>query len=226
MKSKLIKFKKYLHKHEIISTILSFFVFLLLNKKRIKKDNYINIKKSFFYKSKFIIYGKNNKIEFDDLCFFKNSTIIIKGNNNFIRFGKEINGNNVNITIENNNNSLLVGDKTYFAGEIHIGITEGTNVVIGNDCLFSNGISIRTGDSHSVLDKKTRKRINFAKNVTINNHVWITERVLLLKGALINNDSIVASNSVVTKQFNDSNIIIGGSPAKVIKDNITWDIDR
>ena len=87
---------------------------------------------------------------------------------------------------------------------------------------MNNNIEIRTGDSHSIIDKKDNIRINHAKSITINNHVWIGAHSSILKGTCINNNSIVATRSVVTKVFNEENIIIGGIPAKQIKNNINW----
>ena len=34
----------------------------------------------------------------------------------------------------------------------HIASTEGEKIVIGNDCMFSNDIEIRNGDSHTIID--------------------------------------------------------------------------
>ena len=87
--------------------------------------------------------------------------------------------------------------------------------------MFSSAIVVRTGDSHSILDKDGN-RINPSKSVRIGDHVWIGNQVTILKGVIIQKDSIVGSGSLVTKKFFDTNIIIGGSPAKVIKESISW----
>ena len=39
----------------------------------------------------------------------------------------------------------------------------------------------------------------------------------------LNDNVVVATHSVVTKPIEDSNIIIGGIPAKIIKKDIGWD---
>ena len=52
--------------------------------------------------------------------------------------------------------------------------------------------------------------------------MWCGREVRILKNASIGNDSIIGASSVVTKNFADSNIAIGGNPAKIIKRNITW----
>lgn len=36
-------------------------------------------------------------------------------------------------------------------------------------------------------------------------------------------NSIVGCGAIVTKCFNESNVVLGGIPAKIIKRNTTWD---
>ena len=49
---------------------------------------------------------------------------------------------------------------------------------------------------------------------------------ILLKNTQVADNSIIGAASVVTKKFNDSNVIIAGNPAKVIKGDITWERER
>lgn len=47
----------------------------------------------------------------------------------------------------------------------------------------------------------------------------------ILKGSVISDDSIVAYRSLITGQkFDQENVIIGGAPAKVIKNSVGWEI--
>ncbi|MBP2659028.1 MAG: hypothetical protein H6Q69_2060 [Firmicutes bacterium] len=39
--------------------------------------------------------------------------------------------------------------------------------------MFSHDVHIRNGDSHSIIDLQTKKRINFSKDIIIGDHVWI-----------------------------------------------------
>lgn len=92
--------------------------------------------------------------------------------------------------------------------------------------MFAYDIDLRTGDSHSIIDAHTQKRINYAQNIEIGNHVWIASHVSILKGVRISDNSVVATRAVVTKSFEDENVLIGGTPAKKIKENINWDRQR
>lgn len=63
---------------------------------------------------------------------------------------------------------------------------------------------------------------NLDKKIEIGDNSWIGSRCTFLKGSQIMSNTIVASNSIVTKKFNLENIIIGGNPSKILKQNIKW----
>ena len=209
---------------KIISNVYNFIFF---NKKKIKgKNNRINISGSFFKNTSITVIGNNNSIVFKNLCYVQNTKITIYGDNNVINISDKVFIKDGDIYLEDNENILKIDTRTIIAGKTHIAITEGKQVSIGNRCMFSNNVVIRTGDSHSIIDNITQQRINNAKNVKIGNHVWVTQNVTILKGSQISDDSIVATGSVVTKKFENNNIIIGGNPSKKIKDNINWKQER
>ena len=88
--------------------------------------------------------------------------------------------------------------------------------------MFSDTITFRTGDSHSILDSDG-KRINKAKDIAIGDHVWIGQQVIVLKGSTVGADSIVGTGSLLTGKTYDSNSVIAGSPAKIVKQHVSWD---
>lgn len=57
------------------------------------------------------------------------------------------------------------------------------------------------------------------KPIHIGENVWIGERARICKGVTIGNNSIIASNSVVTKDVPD-NCVAAGNPAKIVKTDI------
>ena len=168
-------------------------------------------------------FGTGNKIEIGDYCRFHNVLIEMEGNNNTIHIGAgvmvyehcyiSIKGDNCNIYIDD---KTTIGDASLFAEESH------TSIRIGKDCMLGRKISISTTDFHSIIDMVTGNRLNPAKDVTIGNHVWIGADVAINKGAFVADNSIVGSNSVVTKRFEESNIILIGMPAKKIREAVTW----
>ena len=59
--------------------------------------------------------------------------------------------------------------------------------------------------------------------ITIGSNCFIGAGTLVLLGVTLADNIIVAAGSVVTKSFQESNIIIGGNPAKKIG---SWDAYR
>lgn len=192
------------------------------------KNNKIKIANSvLFMNSKIDIKGNNNTIFIEDLCLFNKVTFFIRGNNNFIHLKKDVNFfRGGELWIEDNNCSINIGKNTTFE-DAHLAVTEdNSKIIIGEDCMFAYGIDVRTGDSHSILNAGTLKRINPAADVVVENHVWVGAHCSILKGSYILNNSVVATRSIVTKKMEESNVILAGIPAKKIKDGITWDRRR
>ena len=117
---------------------------------------------------------------------------------------------------------LYVGSDLSTNSECLIDFVDKTDVHIGDDCMFSDFIEIRTGDGHVIKDVQTDEVLNHNKSVYIGNHVWLGRGVMVLKGANIPDSSVVGAHSVVTKRFEQNGIVIAGSPARVVKQNITW----
>ena len=167
--------------------------------------------------------GTGNKIEIGDHCRFRNVLVEIEGNNNTIHIGAGVMVyEHCYISIKGDDCNIYIDDKTTIGGASLFAEESNTSIRIGKDCMLGRKISVSTTDFHSIIDMATGKRINPAKNVTIGNHVWIGADVAINKGAFVADNSIVGSNSVVTKQFEESNIILIGMPAKKIREAVTW----
>ena len=59
--------------------------------------------------------------------------------------------------------------------------------------------------------------MGIAKPVNIGNDVWIGGNVTILPGVNIGNNVVIAAGAVVTKDVPD-NSLIGGVPAKIIRE--------
>lgn len=191
--------------------------------------------------------GSNNKVNIEKGAVFINSRITIDGDNNSITLGKareyfaltiNLKGHSKNVKIaESNKNirSLKIGSirgarqnltigKNFSCGGIEIQMNDGDeNCYIGDNCLFSWGIKIRTSDGHSVVDLQSGLATNLPKDVFIGNSVWVGEDVYFNKGAMVSSDSVVASRAVVTSGFTTPNVVIAGFPAKIVKNGVSWD---
>lgn len=96
-------------------------------------------------------------------------------------------------------------------------------IAIGDNVLMGWNVKIRDSDGHRVYDiNKKDINQNEDRPVLIGNHVWVGANVDILKGVEIPDDCIVGYNSCVTKKFKESNCILVGYPAKVVKTNVNW----
>jgi acetyltransferase-like isoleucine patch superfamily enzyme len=94
-------------------------------------------------------------------------------------------------------------------------------ILIGDDAMISIGISIRTSDSHAILDIATRSQINPPQRVVIGPHVWLAEDALVMKGVRIGAGAIVGARSLVTRDVAPRSLV-AGSPARMLREQVTW----
>lgn len=173
------------------------------------------------HKTYISIIGDNNKIIIDPKARLKRCRIVIHGNGNLVHIKKMTFMEEVGMCIDFNGNQIIIGERTILNKGCHISCMEGKKVIIGDDCLFSAGIICRTGDSHSIVDNHG-VRLNYSKDIEIHNHVWAGMNAAFLKGANVSEDSIVAMGAIVTKRFKVPGVILAGSPAKIVKEQINW----
>lgn len=134
-----------------------------------------------------------------------------------IFYGKASLSNGISIR-----NSGTVSFGSNFYCNCNLSIICGKSITFGDDCILGWNVHIRDCDGHSL--SQNGERINPNKDVQIGNHVWIGQDVKILKGSVIPDNSVIAMNSCVTKSFTEPRTIIGGYPAKVIKQNVDWEV--
>lgn len=144
----------------------------------------------------------------------------------FLRIkGKIICG--VNVTINqgavisvNENAFIKIGDNVRFNERLTMHSKE--RIEIGNNVLIGWNTQIVDSDFHyTVNNGKIKYR---TKPVLLNQGVWIANGVSIMKGTNIPAFSVVASNSLVNKDFSDcgESCLIGGLPAKLISNDVKW----
>ncbi|MET2984755.1 sugar O-acetyltransferase [Aureibaculum conchae] len=95
-------------------------------------------------------------------------------------------------------------------------ILDAAEVTIGDRVMFGPNVQLYT--VNHPLDAKTRATwLEFAKPITIGNDVWIGGGAIICPGVNIGNGAVIAAGAVVTKDVPD-NVVVGGNPAKIIKE--------
>lgn len=108
----------------------------------------------------------------------------------------------------------------------------GENFFANFDCVFLDVCEIRIGDNckiapqvgiytatHPIDPTLRNSSFEYGKPVTIGNNCWIGGHAVINPGVTLGDNVVVASGSVVTKSFG-SNVVVGGNPAKIIKEII------
>ena len=96
------------------------------------------------------------------------------------------------------------------------------DIRFGNDCLLSWDILVMDTDEHPLYDKE-HKRINPDKPIMVGNHAWIGCKCVLLKGAVIPDDTVLAAGTLLTSALTGEQQVIGGNPPSVLKRDVRWE---
>jgi acetyltransferase-like isoleucine patch superfamily enzyme len=123
-----------------------------------------------------------------------------------------------------------IGDGTKIRS--HEGVVEiGAKTVFGQECTISSYKRVRIGEQcviadramfidfdHGVteVERPIRHQGIYTREVEIGANVWIGYNACFLRGVRVGDNSIVGTNSVVTKDI-PANAVVGGVPAKVIR---------
>lgn len=89
------------------------------------------------------------------------------------------------------------------------------SITIGDNTFIGFDVEIRDTDHHTLVGSQKTAPIY------IGNHVWIGSKAIILKGVTIGDNAVIAAGSVVTKDV-PQNCLVGGNPAKVIREQIDW----
>ncbi len=198
-----------------------------LNRKKIKgKRNKIVFTGSFVKKSKFLIRGHDNLVVIEDRSLVKNIAIAINGSHNTIVIGKGCAVYDTDLVIEDDNGKITIGDNSRIFGKCELAAIEGTSITIGEGCLISSQTHFRTGDSHSIVDL-SGKRINPSMDITLGKHTWVGTKVTITKGGATAENTVIGTGAILTKSFaSGGGVCLAGVPARIVKENINWDIHR
>jgi len=169
------------------------------------------------------IKGNDNRLVIGAGCRFPRAQIEIRGDHCVIEIGEGcvLAGE---FRCRDHRTVLRIGAKTTSMG-LKVTMHESGTITIGDDCMFSGEVRMDTSDMHSVIDLATRQRINPPADIEIGRHVWVGYGVYLMKGTRIGAGSVIGACAVVTKAI-PAHSAAAGSPARVVRKNVTWDRAR
>lgn len=112
--------------------------------------------------------------------------------------------------------TLTIGDGTYIGRFVHINAWQ--EVVIENDVLIADRVFISDCE-HMHINTEVpiiRQGDTFKGAVRLREGCWLGIGVVILPGVVVGRNSVVAANSVVTKDVPDYTVV-AGMPAKIVK---------
>jgi acetyltransferase-like isoleucine patch superfamily enzyme len=174
--------------------------------------------------SRINIIGDNNSISILSNSVLCNTNIIIFGNNHSLLVEENIMIKEAVIRFEDFGSNIKIGKNTTIESVLLACTEPHKTILIGSDCMFSENVQIRTGDSHTIYETNNnneKKAINPARDIVIGDHVWLAANVVVLKGVKIGNNTVIGIGTIVTQDVQEDSVC-AGIPAKVIKTNTNW----
>jgi len=112
---------------------------------------------------------------------------------------------------------IIIGKNSYVGNRTALAAVKGQKIVISDNCSISHNVRIYTSNRNPMDVIAGNYEIGLKNgDVIIGENCWIGANVFINQGITIGNNVVIGANSVVTKSF-QSNVIIAGCPAKIIK---------
>lgn len=169
-----------------------------------------------------VVRGSGNSIKIDRGCALSKMSIVIESDRNSIHLSEDVRFSGKIIMKISPGNSLKIGSRTTIGG-VNIICGESTAIKIGNDCMLSWGLEIRSTDSHAIFDIESSRRLNPAENIEVGDNVWIGAHAMIVKGARIGNGCVVGMGSLVSKGDEMENCIYAGVPSRIVRRGVRWE---
>lgn len=182
----------------------------------------VDAEKSSITNSTITFNGKNNIVAVEDGVKILNSKIIFNGDNSLLYLSRSRHNYLLDLTL-NTQSVVYFGSDNYINDSITAVTSEGHNIVIGNDGLFSYGICIRVSDAHVIYSIETKTRLNPSASVFIGDHVWVGQNAMIFKGTNVGSGAIIGAGSVTVSKKIESNTSYAGNPARKIKSGVFFE---
>ena len=99
----------------------------------------------------------------------------------------------------------------------------GGSVFADEDQLWAANVYIATDDMHRLEDVETGERLNpYGAHIRLGRHVWLCRDAIVSGHAEIGDGSVVGARSMVRGQKVPPHTAVAGTPARVIREGVTW----
>lgn len=109
--------------------------------------------------------------------------------------------------------TLIIGNETWVGESWRV--HGNGKVVIGSRCDLGPDVTFLTG-GHKIGDSNRRAGEGETYHITVGDGCWLGSGSIFMRNISIGNSSVIAARACVTKST-DTNVLMGGVPAKVIR---------
>lgn len=106
----------------------------------------------------------------------------------------------------------------YFSANCGTVIVCSKKITLGENVMLGRNIIIYDSDHHQIKDRHGNM-INYDSEVKIEDHVWLTSNVTVMRGVTIGESSIVTTQTVIKVDVPPHSIASGSAAVKVIPTN-------
>ncbi|MNS18667.1 Galactoside O-acetyltransferase [compost metagenome] len=171
------------------------------------------------------VVGDDNAVSIADGAILVRCRIRMAGSGHRLIIGANCHLVDADLAFEDTACTITIGTGTTIEGGHLAAVEPGSSVTLGDDCMLSDGIDIRTSDSHAIFDSASGRRLNPPADVSLGRHVWLGTQVAVLKGVTIGDGAVIGARSVVTSDV-PAGCIAAGVPARVLREGVTWTRER
>ena len=145
---------------------------------------------------------------------FLKGTLVVKGH---VQFGKDY--------------FIHIGDKAYCEfGHMASIASNGKiickqEIVLGNYARIGSESQLIDTNFHQMINPETGEKYPMNSAIKLGNYNFVSNRVSIMQKTITPNNCTIASNTLCNKDYSifGENILIGGIPAKLLKENISRD---
>lgn len=121
-------------------------------------------------------------------------------------------------TIEILKNAEL--ESKYFTMNSFSTLVSAKKIILGEDVMIARNAVVFDSDFHVI--EYDEKQAEYSETVSIGDHVWIGANAIILKGVIVGNGSMIAANTVVTKNVGQGVMVGNEKKNCVLKENVRW----
>ena len=167
------------------------------------------------------VKGKGAILMLADNCLLYRTSISVTGDGSCIFIGSRSVVKAVVFAVVGKGNLVALGRGVTWESGVAVCMPENQFILVGDDCMLSNNVMLRTDDSHGIFDLETKSRLNLPAPVILERHVWLGNGARCNKGARIGTGTVVGGASVVSGTL-EPNCVYAGVPARKKREKTIW----